>query len=200
MRFRCSLMLLSFIVAASSVAQQPQPPQGRAPRDTTTVNVNGKPVSIGYGRPSLAGRTVDELIKKLPADRMWRIGANNVTTLTTETDLVIGGTTVPAGKYTLYVHAPETGEWHLAVNKDPGIPLGKLNPKVPPERAQELWPRLDGYDKNIKDSEVARVVMKQSTATISTDPFTLVLTSSKGGALLTMSWGDRVWTAELMAK
>ncbi len=199
MRFRCSLMLLSLIVAATAVAQPPQP-QARAPRDTTTVNVNGKPVSIAYGRPSLAGRTIDELIKKLPADRMWRIGANNVTTLTTETDLVIGGTTVPAGKYTLYVHAPETGDWHLAVNKDPGIPLGKLNPKVPPERAQELWPRLDGYDKNIKDSEVARVVMKQGTSATSTDPFTLVLTSSKGGALLTMSWGDRTWTAELMAK
>ena len=199
MRFRCSLMLMSVVFAAAALAQQQQP-QARAPRDTTTVNINGKPVSIGYGRPSLAGRTVDDLIKKLPADRMWRIGANNVTTLTSETDLVIGGTTVPAGKYTLYVHAPETGDWHLAVNKDPGISLGKLNPKVPPERAQELWPRLDGYDKNIKDSEIARVVMKQSTAPTPTDPFTLLLTSSKGGALLTMFWGDRTWTAELMAK
>jgi DUF2911 family protein len=199
MRFRSSLMLLSVIFAAAALAQQPQP-QARAPRDTTTVNINGKPVSIAYGRPSLAGRTVDELIKKLPPDRMWRIGANNVTTLTTETDLVIGGTTVPAGKYSLYVHAPETGEWHLAVNKDPGIPLGKLNPKVPPERAQELWPRLDGYDKNIKDSEVARVVMNQGKSATPTDPFTLVLTSSKGGALLTMTWDDRVWTAEFTAK
>jgi hypothetical protein len=196
MHFRYSLMLLSVTLAAAAAAQQP----ARAPRDTTTVNVNGKPVSIAYGRPSLGGRTVDDLLKRLPPDRMWRIGANNVTTLTTETVLVIGGKEVAPGRYTLYVHVPETGEWQLAVNKDPGIPVGKLNPKVPPERAQELWPRLDGYDKNIKDMEVAREVMKQGSLSASVDPFTMILTSAKGGALLTMSWGDRTWSAEFGSK
>jgi len=94
-----------------------------APRDTTSAVVNGKKVSISYGRPSLKGRNTTELLTKLPKDRMWRIGANQVTTLTSETDFVVGGKKIPAGKYSLYVHAPETGDWHLAVNSDPGIEL-----------------------------------------------------------------------------
>ena len=195
MRFRCSLMFLFVTFAVAAVAQPP-----RAPRETLSITLNGKPVTINYGRPSLTGRTIDELLKKLPEDHMWRIGANQVTTLTTETDLVVGGTVVPAGKYSLYVHAPESGEWHLAINKDPGIELIKLNPKVPPAVAHELWPRLDGYDKNIKDAEVARGVMKQGTSATSEDPFTMTLTASKESAVLTMLWGNRTWTAEFKPK
>ena len=33
--------------------------------------------------------------------------ANQVTTFTAETDVVIGGKRVPAGRYTVYVHAPD---------------------------------------------------------------------------------------------
>ena len=44
-------------------------------------------------------------MKQLPADRIWRAGENQVTTFTTEADVTIGGKTVPAGKYSVYVHA-----------------------------------------------------------------------------------------------
>jgi hypothetical protein len=189
MHFRFSVLL--FIAAFAGVVGAQQPP--RAPRETTTVAVRGQSVSINYGRPSLAGRTFDELLKKLPEDRMWRIGANQVTTLTTETDLAVGSTKIPAGKYSLYVYVSESGDYQLAINKDPGIELNKLIPKIP---SKELWPRLDGYDKNIKDQEVARIVMKQATAEASVDPFLMVLTATPNGALLKMSWGNRSWTAE----
>jgi hypothetical protein len=130
---------------------------------------------------------------------MWRFGANQVTTLTAETDLVVGGQNVSAGKYSIYVYAPESGDWQLALNKDLGIELGKLLPIVSPEVAHELWPRLDGYDKNIKGSEVARVAMKPGSIGKSTDILTMRLAPSPRGMLLTMSWGDRSWTAELNA-
>jgi hypothetical protein len=189
-------MLLVLAVPAVLKAQPPQ-----AAREKTSVTVDGKKVSIEYGRPSLKGRSVDDLMKKLPADRMWRIGANQVTTLNTETDLVVGGKKVPAGKYSLYVHAPESGEWHLAINSDPGIELIKIYPKAPPAVAHELWPRLDGYDKNIAGQEVARVAMKPGPApSTPVELFTMALTPAQGGALLTMSWGDRSWTTELKTK
>jgi hypothetical protein len=141
---------------------------------------------------------VDDLLKKLPGDHMWRIGANQVTTLTAETDLVVGGgQNVPAGNYSIYVYAPESGDWLLALNKDLGIELGKLLPIVSPEVTHELWPRLDGYDKNIKGSEIARVVMKPGRIGKHTDIFTMRLAPSSRGMLLTMSWGDRSWAAEL---
>jgi hypothetical protein len=190
--------------AGSPFANLPRDSQGRIlprdiPRETITTTLNGKAVSINYGRPSLEGRTVADLLKKLPGDHMWRIGANQVTMLTAETDLVVGGQTVPAGKYSIYVYAPETGDWQLALNKDLGIELGKLLPIVSPQVAHELWPRLDGYDKNIKGSEVARIVMKPGSIGMPTDILTLKLAPSSRGILLTMSWGDRSWTAELDA-
>jgi hypothetical protein len=187
------------LVIALPAVLKAQPPQ--AARETVSVTVGGKKVSIEYGRPSLKGRSVDDLMKKLPADRMWRIGANQVTTLNTEADLVVAGKKVSAGKYSLYVHAPESGEWHLAINSDPGIELVKIYPKAPPAVAHELWPRLDGYDRNIADKEVARIAMKPGpTPTMPVDLFTMALTPMQGGALLTLSWGDRSWTAELQTK
>ena len=131
---------------------------------------------------------------------MWRIGANQVTTLTTEADLDLGGQIVPAGKYSIYVYVPESGDWQLALNKDPGIELGKLLPIVSPDVAHELWPRLDGYDKNIKGSEVARVPMKPGSIGKPMDIFTMKLAQSSRGMLLTMSWGNHSWTAELDAR
>ena len=187
----------TIFLSALTVTALAQPPM--ASRETTNAVVNGKKVSISYGRPSLKGRSINDLLKQLPKDRMWRIGANQVTTLTTETDFVLGGKKVPAGKYSLYVHAPETGDWHLAINSDPGIELIKIYPKAPPAVANELWPRLDGYDK-IADKEIARIPLQQGSASSPVDQFKMALTPARNGAVLTMSWGDRSWSADLKVK
>ena len=55
----------------------------------------------------------------VPYGKVWRTGANEATTLTTEADLNIGGTDVPAGKYTLYT-LPSEGDWKLIINKQTG--------------------------------------------------------------------------------
>ena len=188
----------TIFLSALTITALAQPPM--APRETINAVVNGKSVSITYGRPSLKGRSINDLLKNLPKDRMWRIGANQVTTLTTETDFVVGGKKVPAGKYSLYVHAPETGDWHLAVNSDPGIELIKIYAKAPPAVANELWPRLDGYDKNIADKEVARIPLKQGTVSSPVDLFTMELIPARDGAVLKMSWGDRSWSTDLKVK
>jgi len=192
MHLRLSHLLFVLLGSCLLIAQG-QPPA----RETVTATINGKKVEIDYGRPSLKGRNLNELISQLPADRMWRAGLNQVTTLTTETDLLIGSKKVSAGKYSLYVHIPESGDWSLAVNSDPGIELIKIYPKAPAAVAHALWPRLDGYQKNIADKEVARVAMKQGSAKTPADLFTMTLTPSKSGAALTMAWGDRTWAAEL---
>jgi hypothetical protein len=214
MHFRYCVGVLSIVFVACLMAQQPpagspfanlpKDSEGRIlprdiPRETITTKLNGKAVSINYGRPSLEGRNVDDLLKKLPADRMWRIGANQVTTLTTEAVLRAGGQVVPAGKYSIYVYVPVSGDWQLALNKDPGVELGKLLPIVSPQVAHELWPRLDGYDKNIKGSEIARVQMKPGASGKPGDLFTMTMAQSPNGILVTMSWGDRSWTAEFAA-
>ena len=165
-----------------------------AARETVSATLNGKMVAIDYSRPGLNGRKVDELVAKLNPDRVWRAGADQVTTLKTDTDLLIGGKKVPAGKYSVYVYAPATGDWALILNTHPGVPLKTIFPAAPPERADHLWPILDGYAK-IADKEVLRVPMKSVPAKEPMDRFLISLEPAKSGAsAITLTWGDRAWT------
>jgi hypothetical protein len=139
-----------------------------------------------------------ELLKQLPPDKIWRAGENEVTTLSTEGALTIGGKKVAPGKYSVYVHAPETGDWSLVLNSDPGIALIKLWDKAPASEAQKPWPRLDGYQ-NVKDKEVARAAMKGAAAAKPAEVFTIGLAPAGDGATLSLAWGDKSWSVGLSA-
>ncbi len=171
--------------------------QAPAPRETVSVAVGGKKISIEYGRPSLKGRTFDELAEQLPADRMWRAGSNQVTTLSTEADILLGGKKLPAGKYSLYVHVSGSGECSLAVNSDLGVALGTIWPAAPAQQAKELWPHLQDYDRNIGAREVARAPMKRAAVEKPLDVFTVTLAPDKTGAVLTLAWLDRSFSVPL---
>lgn len=175
-------------------AAQAQAPPPRAPREKVTAAIGGKNVLIEYGRPSLKGRTIDELLAQLPEDRMWRAGVDQVTTLTTETPLSIGGKRVPAGTYTLYVHAPSTGPWSLVLNNDKGVPLGTIFPGAPPALKDAPWPRTRDYQKSIADKEVVRAAMTQGMVMEPVDLFTIRLAPLGKGAVVALSWGDQSWS------
>lgn len=173
--------------------------QERASRETVTALLNGKKVAIEYGRPALGGRKMGELLAQLPADRIWRAGVDQATTLTTDTDIMIGGKRVPAGKYTVYVHAPATGDYSLVLNSDPGIALKLIYPAAPPAVADALWPRLDGYDK-VKDKEVLRVPLRKGTAAEPMDRFLIGLAPARDGASsITLTWGGESWSTDIRA-
>lgn len=196
MKTRIAVVALALALAAPAAhAQQQQ----RVPRQAVHAALAGTDVTIDYGRPQLKGRSVAELLKQLPADRIWRAGENEVTTFTSGADLMIGGKRVAAGKYSLYLHIPEAGDWSLVLNTDPGVPLKQIFPQAPPSRAEALWPRLDGYDK-IKDKEVVRAAMKAAPAPPApVEALTLTFAEAKDAAILTMSWGVQAWTLELRA-
>jgi len=173
--------------------------QDRAPRETVTALLNGKKVTVEYGRPALKGRTIDALLEKLPADRIWRAGVDQATTLTTETDVMIGNKRVPKGHYTLYVHAPASGDWSLLVNSDPGVPLKKIYAAAPPEMADALWPRLDGYAK-VADKEVARIALEAKTPAEPMERFLIGLTPARDGvSAITLTWDGKAWTTAVKA-
>jgi hypothetical protein len=187
MKKRLAILVALVGLAAISFAQQDRQPRGKA-----ETMVHGKKVAIDYGRPALKGRSLDALMEGLPEDRIWRAGENQVTILETATDLKIGGKAIPAGKYSLYVYAPAEGNWALCVNKNLGIELGKIYAQAPPEMAKEMWPRLDGYEKNIAGDEVARIPMMKGSAPAS-DVFTIGLSANE----LTMVWGAQSWKTGL---
>src|ERR1700694_1675444 len=114
--FSAGILMLVFTLTAFTGAQQDKS-QRPSPPANVEVTLKDKKITIDYSRPSMKGRkVVGELV---PYGKVWRTGANEATTLTTETDLNIGGTNVPAGKYTLYT-LPSEGTWKLIINKRTG--------------------------------------------------------------------------------
>jgi hypothetical protein len=86
-------------------------------RDTVRANVGGADVWVDYGRPLKRGREIFGNV--VPWNSVWRTGANAATQLNTSADLVVGGASVPAGKYTLWTLPTPTG-WKVIINKQTG--------------------------------------------------------------------------------
>lgn len=85
-----------------------------SPAAEVSADLAGKKLTVRYSRPSVKGRTIFGGL--VPWGQVWRTGANEATTLTTETDIVIGGLKVPKGEYALFT-IPTEKQWTLVVNK-----------------------------------------------------------------------------------
>ena len=112
LHYICSVMML---VATNAFAQSPP---ARA-----AASIGGKSVSIQYSAPSVRGRKIfgdGGLLSRDPTYPIWRAGANAATTFKTEGTLDIGGLSVPAGTYTLYVNVKDPEQWELVVSKQTG--------------------------------------------------------------------------------
>jgi len=88
-----------------------------SPPDSLRASVGGAAVSVRYSRPSTRGRVIFGNV--VPWNQVWRTGANQATVLETSGDLTVAGTTLPAGKYSLWT-IPSPGGWKLIVNKNTG--------------------------------------------------------------------------------
>jgi len=55
----------------------------------------------------------------VPYGEVWRTGANEATTLVTDTNLNVGGKDVPAGSYTIFT-LPNADKWVLIISKKTG--------------------------------------------------------------------------------
>jgi hypothetical protein len=86
-----------------------------SPRDSVSARVGDAAITIRYARPKTRGRVIFGDI--VPWDTVWRTGANEATVLTTDRDLVIGGTVVPAGSYSLFT-IPTRSHSRLIINRE----------------------------------------------------------------------------------
>ena len=97
-------------------------PSGRG-RTTVTLTRGGGDrtparIIIDYGQPHARGRAI--VGSSIVAyDAVWRTGANEATSFTTDVDLMVGGVAVPKGSYTLYT-LPSRSGWKLIINKNTG--------------------------------------------------------------------------------
>ncbi len=110
---RISAVTLALWAVTAAMGQTGKP----SPDAMASVTLRGKTIAIAYNRPSMRGRKI--MGGLVPYGAVWRTGANSATTLTTPVDLTVGGTAVPAGKYTLY-SLPGENSWKLIINKQTG--------------------------------------------------------------------------------
>ena len=117
-----SIVAIAAIVASTLplAAQQKRV----SPHDTVSEVIDGCRVTVTYGRPYTKDPKTGEPRKiwgaVVPYGKVWRLGADEATTLITQKPLVFGDTTVPAGAYTLYMLPQEDGSAKLIVNKEIG--------------------------------------------------------------------------------
>ncbi len=138
------------------------------PRGKTELTVKGATVTIDYGRPSLHGRTVEEMLAKLPAGGFWRLGADSSTTFTTSGDLMFGSTKVPKGVYSLWAEKGSDNSWKLVFNTQHG------------QWGTQHDPKLDAY----------KVPLKESKATKPAEEVTINLAKAGSGGMVTIEWGN----------
>jgi len=107
------LLVMAGMITSSIIAQElPQP----SPLSKVEQRVGVTDFTIEYSRPSVKGRVIfGELV---PYDKVWRLGANACTKLTSSTDFMFGKTAVKAGTYALFAIPSKGGEWTMILNSD----------------------------------------------------------------------------------
>lgn len=86
-----------------------------SPSATLSQVVGLSKVTIEYSRPSVKGRKIfGDLV---PYGKVWRTGANKITSIQFEKDMMLNGQKIAAGTYGLYSF-PGPKSWVLAFNSD----------------------------------------------------------------------------------
>jgi Protein of unknown function (DUF2911) len=116
---RRSILFITVLLLASLVfAQEGNQKPPASPRGQASVSFDdGKKITVDYGRPYMRGRKImGELV---PYGKVWRTGANAATGFVTDANITMAGTSIPAGKYTMYT-VPGENEWKIVINKQTG--------------------------------------------------------------------------------
>ncbi len=120
-------------------------------------------IKVVYSRPHKRGREIfgSELA---PYGKVWRLGANEATEITTTENIKIAGKTLKAGTYSMFA-IPEKDEWTVIFNSV----LGQ-------------WGAYD-YDAS---QDVLRLEVPVRKAETTYEPFTIMF--NEEGTELTMVW------------
>jgi hypothetical protein len=145
-----------------------------SPHETVSKVIDGNRVTIVYGRPYTKDPQTGQDRKiwgdLVPYGEVWRTGADEATLLITQKPIVIAGTTIPAGAYTLWTLPNPDGTAKLIINKQIG-----------------QWGLGPGsYDEK---QDLVRVDLKKEAVDTPEDQFTMAVSKdSSSGGVLSMVW------------
>lgn len=137
-----------------------------APRETATLKLADKNVTITYGSPSTSGPGYKAMQATLKDGYVWRMGKDQATKLKTDVDLKFGDKVIKAGSYSLW--AKRVGDaWHLLVNTK-----------------ADVWGTM--YDAS---ADIAEIPMQSKKLDKEVADMKLTLKEANGGGVLTLDWG-----------
>jgi Protein of unknown function (DUF2911) len=136
----------------------------------------GKTIKTDYSSPRAKGRKIYGGL--VPYGEVWRTGANEATTFVTSADVIVGGTTVPAGSYTIFT-VPTADKWTLIINKTTGE-----------------W----GIPYKYEGNELGRVDMNVSKLDAPVENLAIAYDKSKAGCVLRIDWETTRAAVNITAK
>lgn len=151
-------------------------------------------IDVRYGRPILRGRNGifgegEEYGRRIYAGApVWRVGADQTTTFTTEADLLIGGQRLNAGEYTLFADLSDPAAWTLIFT------TWGVKQDFREDDPNALWGAY-GYDDS---KDVMRATAAVETVDWSMDQLQVgfVDVTREGGALY-VQWDDQLATVPI---
>lgn len=161
-----SLAVILFIAFKVLQAQTKK----HSPEDTIEYTQGDMDLSVYYNRPSVKGREIFGGL--VPYGKVWRTGANEATTFTTNKTISIGGQPLPAGKYTLWT-IPGEQTWKVIFN----------------EKQYSWGVNFNGEATRDPAADVLQVDATVEKLTEVVELFTIEL-SEQGGPALVMKWAD----------
>jgi len=144
-----------------------------SPKDSAKISLNDLNLKVEYNRPSKREREVFGAL--VPFDKVWRTGANEATTFSTNKDLMIDGMLLKKGKYTIWT-VPMDKSWKVMFNS-------KQYKWGVNEKMEPMW------DPNYDVIEI-EVPTKQLDVTV--EEFTIAFDNTTGNLKLTMAWDSTI--------
>ncbi len=161
------------LMAVLASAQMDKSKRPSPPAKATCSLPEGKSITVDYSSPRARGRKIFGGL--VPYGEVWRTGANEATTFVTTSDLMVGGTHVPAGNYTIFT-IPNKDKWTLIINKKTGE-----------------W----GIPYKYESDELARVDMKASAISAPVENFTIAFDKAANGCTLRLEWETTQATVDI---
>jgi hypothetical protein len=144
-------------------------------RGSAEAKVNGKTITITYGRPSLKGR---DMLGQATVGTVWRLGMNQATEIATTGTLIVGGKELAPGKYSLWAKKTDDNTWMLEFHPKTGV-----------------WgapPLTEGF--------VAETPLALSKASTSDEQLTISLGAKGSTAQVNIQWGMSVMSGTFGVK
>lgn len=161
---RVVAIFIALFSASYSFAQQDKSKRPSPPEAFHLSTSDGIQVHIDYSKPSLKGRTVGVDLAKF--GEVWRTGANEITTIEFDKDVLIEGKALAKGKYGLWT-----------------IPTAEKTTLI----FSQKW---DGWGVGYSDAQdVLRVETKNEKNNTAVEQFTI--SGDKSGKI-NLSWGNLI--------